>query len=473
VWTGEAMVVWGGYQEPIFLNTGGRYDPVSDTWSPTSITDAPEGRFLHTAVWAGDRMIVWGGNDLTFFGEGTRFDTGGVYDPAANTWTSTSTVDAPSGRDQHSAIWTGTEMVVWGGQTGPPFTPFDIDTGGRFDPRADVWVSTSTTGAPSARRDHTVVWTGSDMLVWGGLSGPYGGSNDYPTTWGKYALGHASDDDQDGFSECDGDCDDANASIYPGADELCDNRDNDCDGTLPPEEADGDGDGSPLCADCDDADPDSYPGAPELCDNLDNDCDNVEDEFVTVCGLGECTATGYCSAGVDSCTPGAPSPEVCDGLDNDCDGVVPATELDDDGDGPSECEGDCDDANPFTYPGAGEVNDGKDNQCAGDPGFGLTDEITGQAQFDHPIDSNAFCWPMQPLAVQYEASRSNAPNQPINCLRVFTAGTCWSDSSLPPPDGVFFYLVRALCQYTGSLGADSTGVERVWGCEHPSPGCPD
>ena len=418
-------------------------------------------------------MIVWGGNDLTFSGVGTRFDTGGIYDPQTNTWTPTSTIDAPSGREYHSALWTGSEMVVWGGQSGPPYGEFDVDTGGRYDPQADVWVSTSTADAPSARRRHTAVWTGSDMLAWGGLSGPFFGPNDYPSNWGKYALGHASDDDGDSFSECDGDCDDANASVFPGAPELCDNRDNDCDGTLPPEEDDGDGDGSPLCADCDDTDPTTYPGAPELCDDKDNDCDTVKDEYVTVCGLGECTSTGYCSAGVDSCTPGTPSPEVCDRLDNDCDGIVPPVEVDDDGDGPSDCEGDCDDSDPYTNPGAFEVNDGRDNQCAGDPGYGLIDEMSVQTGFTDPADRDAYCWPFQPFAEEYEASRSDAPDQPIGCARAFTYGLCWSDPAVPPPGGIFFYLVRALCQYTGSLGADSTGAERVWGCEHPSPGCPD
>jgi hypothetical protein len=418
-------------------------------------------------------MVVWGGTNLSFSGTGTRFDTGGVYTPATNAWSATSTVGVPTGRDTHSAIWTGEEMLVWGGQAGPPFTPFDVDTGGRYDPVTNGWVATSTVDAPSARRFQTAVWTGSDMLVWGGVSGPFFGPTDNPANWGKYALGHASDDDGDGVTECGGDCDDANATVYPGAPELCDNRDNDCDGALSPEEVDGDGDGSPFCADCDDADPTTYPGAPELCDNLDNDCDLVEDEFVTTCGLGECTATGFCSAGVDSCTPGTPSAEVCDGLDNDCDGIVPAVELDDDGDGLSECEGDCNDASEFTYPGAIEVNDGLDNQCAGDRGFGLTDEISGLAGFDDPGDPHAFCWPSQLFAVVYEASRSDAPDQPLGCVQSFTDGTCWSDAAIPAPGQAFFYLARANCQYLGSLGADSEGVERPWGCEHPSPFCPD
>jgi streptogramin lyase len=85
---------------------------------------------------------------------------------------------------------------------------------------------------------------------------------------------------------------------------------------------DEDGDGSPAMLDCDDSDPNSHPGAPELCDGADNDCDTIADEFVTTCGLGECTANGFCTAGVDTCVPGSAVAEVCDGLDNNCDGTV-------------------------------------------------------------------------------------------------------------------------------------------------------
>ena len=89
----------------------------------------------------------------------------GKYDPATDTWTGTSTVGAPSVRRSHTAVWTGSVMVVWGGYGG---TAGSFDTGGRYDPAADTWTATSTVGAPSARGGHTAVWTGSVMVVWGG-----------------------------------------------------------------------------------------------------------------------------------------------------------------------------------------------------------------------------------------------------------------------------------------------------------------
>jgi N-acetylneuraminic acid mutarotase len=113
VWTGTEMIVWGGsgLNSP-WINTGGRYNPSTNGWTPTSTTNAPIARSSHVAVWSGQLMIVWGGATATF---DTR--TGGRYDPATNTWSATSLVNAPSERDLPAAIWTGDKMLIWGGQT--------------------------------------------------------------------------------------------------------------------------------------------------------------------------------------------------------------------------------------------------------------------------------------------------------------------------------------------------------------------
>src|SRR5439155_17250431 len=83
-----------------------------DTWTPTSLTNAPAARSRHTAVWTGSEMIVWGG----FAGFSGFLNTGGRDTPSADSWTPTSITNAPGARDSHTAVWTGSEMIVWGGQ---------------------------------------------------------------------------------------------------------------------------------------------------------------------------------------------------------------------------------------------------------------------------------------------------------------------------------------------------------------------
>ena len=175
VWTGTEIIVWGGETNnfPFSLNTGGRYNPGTDSWTHTSTINAPSARYGHTAVSTGNEMIIWGGHDDLF----GRANTGGRYDPSTDSWVSTSTTDAPAGRVAHTAVWTGSEMIVWGGATGSA----DVNTGGRYNPRTNSWAITSTNGAPSARDSHTAVWTGSEMIVWGGQT-----SGHYFNTGGRY-----------------------------------------------------------------------------------------------------------------------------------------------------------------------------------------------------------------------------------------------------------------------------------------------
>ena len=107
------MIVWGGESGSGDLNTGGRYNPGSDSWTATSTTNAPIGRALHTAVWTGTEMIVWGGD--YFDGTYHYLQSGGRYNPSTDSWVTTSTTNAPEARDVHTAVWTGSEMIVWGG----------------------------------------------------------------------------------------------------------------------------------------------------------------------------------------------------------------------------------------------------------------------------------------------------------------------------------------------------------------------
>jgi N-acetylneuraminic acid mutarotase len=163
VWTGSEMIVWGGNNFGTLLNTGGRYSPSIDSWTATNTTGAPDARAGHTAVWTGSEMIVWGGAN----GGGLPLQTGGRYNPSTDSWTTTSLSGAAASREGHTAMWTGSEMIVWGGTD--LFS--GLNTGGRYNPSTNSWTATSTTGAPAGRDAHTGVWTGSEMIVWGGSGG--------------------------------------------------------------------------------------------------------------------------------------------------------------------------------------------------------------------------------------------------------------------------------------------------------------
>jgi N-acetylneuraminic acid mutarotase len=150
----------------------------NNTWTATSTTNAPSARFRHTAVWTGSEMIVWGGTPDGI----NALNTGGRYKPSTDSWTATSTTNAPVARFFHTAVWTGNEMIVWGGTNGSP-----LNTGGRYNPSTNGWTTTSITNAPVTRFLHTAVWTGSEMIVWGGTpdgtnvfstGGSYGPSTD-------------------------------------------------------------------------------------------------------------------------------------------------------------------------------------------------------------------------------------------------------------------------------------------------------
>jgi hypothetical protein len=189
------------------------------------------------------------------------------------------------------------------------------------------------------------------------------------------------------------DCNDANDHVHPGADDtIGDGTDNNCDG-VDGVDADGDGHaaGDGLTLDCDDSDPDSYPGATEVIDGRDNDCDGSADEGTDAAdddGDGYCEGYDLDGDGSDDCSgtaqpgdcdddgteihPGASEDE--DGIDNDCDGLVDdgTDAFDDDGDGFSENAGDCDDDAADVHPGAqDDYGDGLDTDCDSSDGVDL------------------------------------------------------------------------------------------------------
>jgi hypothetical protein len=247
------------------------------------------------------------------------------------------------------------------------------------------------------------------------------------------------DADGDGFnaSELGGDdCNDADDTIHPDADEICDEIDNDCDELIDADDpeltggfegyVDDDSDGygagtdaimvcepdtlSDEGGDCDDSDEDVHPGAPEVCNGIDDNCDGVVDETFLVelfpdsdgdgfgaedesfMGCDDTEGTtgtgGDCDDEDEDVHPDAI--EVCNGIDDDCDGVIDEELLvtvyaDEDGDdfgtdedmymgcdgedGAAMVGGDCNDLDPTVHPGAYEVcGDGIDNDCDGGAG---------------------------------------------------------------------------------------------------------
>jgi len=219
VWTGSEMIVWGGMEAVGFIyNDGSRYHPATDTWSPVSDVNAPSPRHAHSAAWTGSEMLIFGG-------DGTP--NGGRYDPVTDTWRATATAGAPAGQQWAASVWTGKEFIVWGGlydqavNTGARYNPqtdtwatlpavalagraympgvwtgsemivwsgYDVQRGqlyrdgARYNPKTNRWTALSTAGAPDATYWHTTVWTGQQMVSWGGVMGDAGNGRYDPAT---------------------------------------------------------------------------------------------------------------------------------------------------------------------------------------------------------------------------------------------------------------------------------------------------
>lgn len=185
VWTGKRVIFWGGNEAfPLESNgyapapnvprdDGGIYDPANDTWSP--VPKAPIApRLDHIAVWSGKEMIVFGGEGP----KGRIVGDGAAFDPTTNRWRKISRSGAPQARTRAAGVWTGTHLVIAGGVNAKGDA---VEGAFTYDPKGDRW---QTAASPSARSDATLVWTGEELVLWGateaGLGAERSGSD---TTW--------------------------------------------------------------------------------------------------------------------------------------------------------------------------------------------------------------------------------------------------------------------------------------------------
>jgi Putative metal-binding motif len=299
-------VVWGAHVDPGLPGTGGRYDPVADPWSPTSTIGAPMSRGDHKAVWTGSRMLVWG--PVTAFGPGGR------YDPQTDTWLPISTTGQPSQRQDYSAVWAGGRLVVWGGLD----VVTELRTGGRYDPVTNSWSATSLVNAPTARHDHAAVSTGNRMIIWGGLDGTYANSgaifDPAANAWTTTATTGAPSGRADA------------AAVWTGCTMVV------WGGDVPFNPGDRTG------------------GRYDLATNSWLPTATLDAPLGRVNGLAVWTGSVLWIPPWDGLSGGQ---------------YVLGQNTDDDGDGLSECTGDCNDGNPAVRPGVQDLCDGYDNDCNG------------------------------------------------------------------------------------------------------------
>jgi hypothetical protein len=165
VWTGRTVIVYG--QDPIASPGADEseavvasYDPATDSWT-TLVDPLSQPRIWHSAVWTGSEMIVWGGS-----GRESTEPEGVAYDPATSAWRSL-TPSPVTPRDRHTAVWTGIHMIIWGGSPVAPIqTSEHIGGGIAYDPNLDQWLNIAAPGISG--RTYTSVWTGNSMIIWTG-----------------------------------------------------------------------------------------------------------------------------------------------------------------------------------------------------------------------------------------------------------------------------------------------------------------
>jgi len=490
IWTGKRMVVWGGITP---LGDGGLYDPIGDAWSPISTTGAPSPRVEASGVWTGTWVLVWGGRSGS-----TYFNDGRYYDPRLNVWSNMASVGPPAARSLHGTVYAENTMLIWGGKDAS--TTFS--DGSKFDPIQNAWTPMTDVNKPSTRTSFSALWTGERMLIATG-SPVVNETKDYcfvctPTTWYQDAdgdgAGYAPQTAMScaipaGYANNTDDCDDTDPNRHLGAPEICDGKDDDCDGNTPANEADGDSDGVLVCAnDCNDDNPAVHAGAAEICNGIDDNCSGTTDEDA----LGVDTDGDTVHNACDNCRTVSNPTQVDtdrDGIGSACDNcalVANVSQADSDSDQRGNACDNCPiDYNPlqddFDGDHAGDAcdncafdfnttqsnvdHDGEGDICDFDDGliyiFGTDDEnyIEWQAEIG-PSSWNAYEGDLAVLKATGDYTQAPGSN-PLADRQCGLTDPFVQDLVVPTAGKIRFSLVTGVTGgVEGSLGTNSAGVPR-------------
>lgn len=164
-WTGEALIVWGGIRGVNALGNGASYNPATNSWQTIASNGAPSNRHSHTATWTGDKLLIWSGIN-TF----DWFDDGRFYSPQTNSWLGASSDEGvPLFRERASSAFGNNRIIVWGGWDGGNY----LGDGATLDATTlpGVWQPMASDKAPSPRANHVSLWLGSELFVWAGCTG--------------------------------------------------------------------------------------------------------------------------------------------------------------------------------------------------------------------------------------------------------------------------------------------------------------
>jgi N-acetylneuraminic acid mutarotase len=159
VWTGRQVLMWGGGCCGDDVAAGAAYTPKTDRWEQLPASPLP-GRQETVGAWTGTELVIVGGNNA----DGKVHADAAAYNPATHAWRRLPAMPAP--RTGATATWNGTEVLVVGGRGAGGRGELHGD-GVAYDPAANRW-SPLPRSPLRGRFGHVAVWTGTRMLIWGG-----------------------------------------------------------------------------------------------------------------------------------------------------------------------------------------------------------------------------------------------------------------------------------------------------------------